>query len=133
MSELKNPVTIKKSIGSVVGAKKFYTAKSVVLNTFYGEVIIASSDEDAIRNVSDIIMPPSFKININAAQTIAIFDAKYVTSADAHDKLTEQVKMLRDALVAMVKMVDDDLLSDCDDNHASMVFGMAEKALEETE
>ena len=44
----------------------------------------------------------------------------------------EKIKVLREALDAMVKMVDEDLLSDCDSVHASMVFGAAEKALEAT-
>lgn len=52
-----------------------------------------------------------------------------------HETITKQaehIKMLRDALDSMVKMVDEDLLSDCDSMHAEMVFGSAEKALEAT-
>lgn len=47
-------------------------------------------------------------------------------------KQAEQIKMLRDALHSMVKMVDEDLLGDCDSMHAEMVFTEAENALEAT-
>lgn len=47
-------------------------------------------------------------------------------------KQAEQIKMLREALHSMVRMVDEDLLGDCDSMHAEMVFTEAEAALEST-
>jgi hypothetical protein len=102
MSNLKHPVTLNRSTGFVVGSKNFYTAKAVVLNTSYGEVVVASSDESAIQHASGCIMDLGFKLDIDAAQNIAIFDAKYVTSSDSHDKLTSENKLLREALVKLV-------------------------------
>ena len=59
-----------------------------------------------------------------------------INSYDANQALiakqAEQIKMLRDALHSMVKMVDEDLLGDCDSMHAEMVFTEAEAALEAT-
>ena len=47
-------------------------------------------------------------------------------------KQADQIKMLREALHSMVRMVDEDLLGDCDSMHAEMVFTEAEAALEAT-
>lgn len=47
-------------------------------------------------------------------------------------KQAKQIKMLREALHSMVRMVDEDLLGDCDSMHAEMVFTEAEAALEAT-
>lgn len=129
MSNLKHPVGLNRSTGSVFGKRKFYTAKAVVLNTSYGEVIIASSDDIVIQHASDCIMASDFKLDINEAQTIAIFDAKYVTSDDAHEKLTEQNKMLREALANV-----DDVLSGYSKPPSAVKLAIykARKALEAT-
>jgi hypothetical protein len=97
---LNNPKTIGFGIGAIVKPSKFYSAKSVVINSIWGEAIIAASDDLVMSSISRLVMPEDFNLDLSMAQDIAIFGRKAVIVGgdNSHDKLTEENKMLREAL-----------------------------------
>jgi hypothetical protein len=104
---LNNPKTIGFGIGAIIKPSKFYSAKSVVINSIWGEAIIAASDDLVMSSISRLVMPEDFNLDLSMAQDIAIFGRKAVIVGgdNSHDKLTEENKMLREAFNELMDIV----------------------------
>lgn len=105
MSELKKyPSTITRCKGVVAEPSNFYSGKAVVLNTYYGELVLFSSGEDCIAAASELIMPNHFNLDIGMAQSVSIFSSDRVdisggiSNQELVSKLQADVELLREAL-----------------------------------